>query len=159
MRYLFFLCILTFAAFSVSGQTKTLTNADLTKYRVQREKGEREYRENYAKLGFPSPEELAKRREESAAVYREFAAKLRAENAEAERIESERRANRRVYLPQYYIVNTQPDYGDLDYVYYGGRYYPRPPRQQYTQPGYYAGGQFWPTGSATPVRPLWIPRR
>ena len=53
--------------FAVSGisfaQTKTITNADLEKYRQKRLQAERELRENYAELGFPSPEELERQNE------------------------------------------------------------------------------------------------
>ena len=52
------------AAFAVGAQTKKVTNADLEKYRTERLKAEKDLRENYAKLGFPSPEELAKQQAE-----------------------------------------------------------------------------------------------
>ncbi|HEY0658675.1 MAG TPA: hypothetical protein VGD05_09385, partial [Pyrinomonadaceae bacterium] len=46
-------------------KTKTVTNADLEKFRQKRLQNEREYRENYEKLNFPSPDELARQREQS----------------------------------------------------------------------------------------------
>jgi hypothetical protein len=154
MKYLFLLCLVTMAAMSASSQTKTLTNEGLAKYRVEREKGEREYRENYAKLGFPSPAELEKRREENAAINHGFVARLLDERAEAEKAENRQRATRAVYIPQFYVQDSEPAYGGVGYGYYGGRYRSGQPVQKYIQPGYFAGGQFWPTGSATLPRPL-----
>ena len=43
-------------------QTKTVTNSDLEKFRQKRLQSERQYRENYERLGFPSPEELERKR-------------------------------------------------------------------------------------------------
>ncbi len=45
-------------AISSMAQNKTVTNADLEKYRQARLAAEREYRENYERLGMPSPTEL-----------------------------------------------------------------------------------------------------
>ncbi|HSK72353.1 MAG TPA: hypothetical protein VK892_11690, partial [Pyrinomonadaceae bacterium] len=74
--------------FSVSSltfaQTKTITNADLEKQRQKRVQAEREYRENYKKLGFPSPEELERQIEESRIEREELSARLRAEKDEQE---------------------------------------------------------------------------
>ncbi|MGI8556207.1 MAG: hypothetical protein ACR2LT_07620 [Pyrinomonadaceae bacterium] len=41
--------------------TRTITNADLEKFRQKREQAERDYNENYQRLGMPSPEELKER--------------------------------------------------------------------------------------------------
>lgn len=66
--------------FSVSGaafaQTPTVTNADLEKFRQKRIKAEREYRENYEKMGFPSPEELEAQIEQSRIERAELSARL-----------------------------------------------------------------------------------
>lgn len=74
--------------FSVSSltfaQTKTVTNANLEKYRQKRVRAEREYRENYKKLGFPSPEELERQIEESRLEREELSARLQAEKDEKE---------------------------------------------------------------------------
>lgn len=54
---------LIFAFSSVAfAQMKTVTNADLEKFRQKRLEAEREYAENYKKLGFPSPEKLEQKR-------------------------------------------------------------------------------------------------
>ena len=44
---------------------KTITNADLEKYKQARLKAEAEYKEKYKELGMPSPEELEKQRDET----------------------------------------------------------------------------------------------
>lgn len=63
---LFFILFLNLSAISAAfAQTKTVTNADLEKFRQKRVQAEREYRENYEKLGFPSPEEMERSREQS----------------------------------------------------------------------------------------------
>lgn len=75
---IFSISSLTFA------QTKTITNADLEKHRQKRVRAEREYRENYKKLGFPSPEELEKQIEESRIRREELSARLQEEKDEKE---------------------------------------------------------------------------
>lgn len=62
---LFSLIFITAGVASAQTARKTITNADLEKYRVQREKSEADYRANYKKLGMPSPEELERQRAES----------------------------------------------------------------------------------------------
>ena len=57
-----FLSFILAFSFSAFAQTKTVTNADLEKFRQKRLQAEREYRENYERLGFPSPEELESKR-------------------------------------------------------------------------------------------------
>ncbi|QQS41294.1 MAG: hypothetical protein IPM63_18350 [Acidobacteriota bacterium] len=74
----FLLCL----AAAVSGQTKTVTNADLEKYREKRVAAEKDLRENYEELGFASPEERAQRIEE----YRRQKAELVDELRERDRV-------------------------------------------------------------------------
>ncbi|HEV7642911.1 MAG TPA: hypothetical protein VGO50_03130 [Pyrinomonadaceae bacterium] len=47
-----------------NNSAKTITNADMEKYRQERVKADDEYRRTYAEKGLPSPEELEKREEE-----------------------------------------------------------------------------------------------
>ena len=63
---LMFACSFTlvFAAVACS-QTRLVTNADLEKYRQKRVSAEKELNENYAKLGFESPDIRAKRNAQS----------------------------------------------------------------------------------------------
>jgi hypothetical protein len=158
---LFVLCLIFGAVGFAAAQTKPVTNADLEVYRQDRLKAEREYRENYARLGLPSPEELDARREKSRVEMEELSAKLRAERLERERIQAERNAS--AALAGGYYQSGQPgyqqqydgSYGDYGYGYgsyyspgtiYGRRRYLATPYQS----GYFAGGQFWPT----PIRPV-----
>ena len=71
-------------------QTLEITNADLEKFRAKRLAAEKELRENYAKLGFPSPDELAKQAEREAKERTALVDKLRADRLERERVEVER---------------------------------------------------------------------
>jgi hypothetical protein len=156
MKYLFFVFLIALTAIAVTAQVKPVTNADLDKYRLDRERAEREYRENYAKLGFPSPEELARRREKSNLESQEFARTLRAERLEMERLDAERQRASVYY--RYVPVDTWQQDGYYPYFWsYGGRYH-YPIRPVYSPPGYYAGGQFWPTPIRTPMpKPVWLP--
>lgn len=96
-RGLLFFVVLMIGGISVFAQTKTVTNADLEKFRAERLRVEKEYRENYAKWGMPSPEELEKRRQESAAELAATAERLRAERAEQERFEAQQRQQAEFY--------------------------------------------------------------
>lgn len=70
--------------FAQTGARKTVTNADLEKFRQKRLQAEADYRANYKKLGMPSPEEL----EEREAERRERNAELARQN-EIERAQNE----------------------------------------------------------------------
>lgn len=81
-RLLFILCLFFVAANSSAGQTRSVTNRDLEKFRQKRVQSEREYRENYGKLGFPSPEELDEQKAESRRKLSELSQQIEAENAD-----------------------------------------------------------------------------
>ncbi len=78
--------------FGLSGlaaaQNKNITNADLEKFKEKRLRTEREYRENYAKLGMPSPEDLEKSAERKRRENAEVAARLRVERLADERTQA-----------------------------------------------------------------------
>lgn len=74
------------------GQGRTVTNATLAKFQQQRLAAEREYRDNYERLGFPSPEELDRQREKDLAARLKLAEQLRQERLEKERLELERKS-------------------------------------------------------------------
>ena len=74
----------------VGAQTLEITNADLEKFRAKRLAAEKELRENYARLGFLSPEELAKQAEKESKERTELVDKLRADRLERERVDVER---------------------------------------------------------------------
>lgn len=108
--------LLSMASVSAFGQTPTVTNADLEKYRQERLKAERQLRENYEELGFPSPEELlaeeAKSRRERAAVVSEL----------TQRDISEARAEQELSGSTFRVpAFTYPNPAFVDY---GGRYAP-----------------------------------
>lgn len=140
-------------ALSSMAQSKVVTNADLEKYRQARLTAEREYRENYERLGMPSPAELERRREQSRIENERLSEKLRGEELERQRLSasSETYDQARVQI----LNIPQPQgYGPI-YFWSNGRRYRSPrPQYSYQQSGYVSGGTFWPTGSQTPSRPL-----
>ena len=84
MKHLFILALIFAAANLAVSQTKTVTNSDLENFRQKRLKAERDYRENYEKLGFPSPEELDRQSEQSKRELAKLARRIEAENARNE---------------------------------------------------------------------------
>ena len=91
IRLLFILTLISITAFSAAAQQRrTVTNDNLEKYRQKRVAAERDLRENYERLGFPSPEELERQNEESRQARAELADRLRMENLERERLGLER---------------------------------------------------------------------
>ncbi len=161
MRYLLFVVVLTSTVVLAAAQTKVLTNADFEKYRLEREKAEMEYRENYARHGFPSPEELEKRRRQEVTDNQQFVLLLTQQLAEEERIESQRRS-----MVYYRYTPPQVVEPTVEYPFWGtyNRAYRNPFVTPKGQSGYFAGGQFWPTPVRTPIRltthsPVWTPHR
>lgn len=74
------------------GQARsTVDNFALEKFKQQRLAAERDYRENYERLGFPSPEELDRQRDADMAARLELAQQLRQARLERERLDLERR--------------------------------------------------------------------
>ena len=74
-----------------TAQVKTVTNSTLQKFTQKRLAAERDYRENYERMGFPSPEELDRQREEDMKARLELAEQLRQARLEKERLELEQR--------------------------------------------------------------------
>lgn len=108
-QILLLLSLIFISANFALAQNRTITNDDLGKFREKRLAAERDYRENYERLGFPSPEELQKQIERSGVERAQLAERLRAENLEREQIaaqaqiaESEARNNRSQVLPDNY---------------------------------------------------------
>lgn len=87
-KLLFIVCSIFIAVEFVSAQTakRTVTNADLEKFRQKRLAAEKSYRENYEKLGFPSPEELEKERVESRKELARLSARIENENFQLEQM-------------------------------------------------------------------------
>ena len=156
-RLIIFLLVCLGLAGVVSAQTHTVTNMDLEKYRQQRIQADRDYRQNYQRLGLPSPEEIDRRLAAKHADMEELSGKLRTERLENERIDAARQQTVTVngtdsnyYVPQYDGGYYSTGYG------LGDRRFRR--FRQFRQPsGYFAGGQFWPTPRPI-VRPILSPR-
>lgn len=162
IRSLFLVFIFGALAAAAMAQGRTVTNADLDRYKAERVRGETDLRENYARLGFPSPEEMERREAVALKERNELVARLTRERIEQERIDAQIRAASAAYYasqPRTIVVQGANDAGILSYGYgynYGYGDWPviRPRRMGYEQPGYFAGGQFWPTGPRTPPQPL-----
>ena len=156
-KLLFCFCFTLSTVTYATAQARTVTNLDLEKYRVERNKAAADLRENYAKLGFSSPEMLERRRIESRSETEKLSAALRAERIERERIAAEREESAR--FAAYYrstLGETAPQDYSRQYYWSYGRRFRRPIVHGQTQTGYFAGGQFWPTGPATKPRPLFV---
>jgi hypothetical protein len=159
-KLLFVFCFMAATAAICFSQTRTVTNSDLEKYRRDRIKAETDLRENYTRLGFPSPEERARRDAQAAKEREELAARLQREELERERLEAERAAAESRAI-QYYPAPQQTQFspqfydGGFTYYWWNGRRF-RVPRVRipYQQPGYFAGGMFIPTGPSQRPQPL-----
>ncbi|HUF02718.1 MAG TPA: hypothetical protein VMM38_00930 [Aridibacter sp.] len=107
--------ILLSLAVAVSGQTKTVTNADLEEYRAKRIAAEKDLRENYEELGFASPEERARRIAEYRRQKSEYVDELR----ERDRVVIVQDDDPRYQGPPVIFPYPNPNFVD-----YGGRYAP-----------------------------------
>ena len=72
------------AAVSTLAQTKTVTNADLERFRVPRVESEKKLREDYAKMGFPSPEEIEKLNAQRRFRMEQYSTELSARRTQAQ---------------------------------------------------------------------------
>ena len=124
--------------------TRTVTNADLAKFRDRRLTAEQEYRDNYQRLGMPSPEELSEMRDRDMDARITLADQLRRARLEKERLELDRArldhdADRLALETR--MASAQEQYADFGAYggFYGGGY-------GYGFPGYYGNrGRFgWP---------------
>jgi hypothetical protein len=101
-QILLLLSLIFSIALTALAQTKTVTNSDLEKFRQKRLAAERDYRENYAKLGFPSPQELARQIAEDERKLEETSARLEAERIARERADA--------LDAQIYLLESQNNY-------------------------------------------------
>ena len=72
-------------------QVPTVDNFTLEKYQKQRIAAQRDYQENYARMGFPSPEELDRQREADMTARLQLADQLRQARLEQQRIDLQSR--------------------------------------------------------------------
>jgi hypothetical protein len=138
---------------------RTVTNSDLEGYRQQRVAAEQDLQQNYARMGFASPEEQARRNAESQQQLIALSRQLKAERLEQDRMDLQRDQLTLIMsapAPSGYYDNS----GDLFYPTYlgSGGGLGRGVRGR-TQQGYFGGGQFWPQGSRTPARPAIVQPR
>lgn len=118
-RWFFILALSFITAVSAVAQTRTVTNSDLEKFRQERLAAEKDLRDNYEKLGFPSPEELEKQIERSRVERAELSARLQADNLERERINLERQIAENEARNNYY--QSQPrNYSQYENDYFSG---------------------------------------
>ena len=140
VRILFLLCLSILAVAPAFGQTKSVTNAELEKFRQKRIQAEKDYRENYAKMGFPSPEELERQIEKSRVERDELSARLTAERLQREKVEAERteivRYNDQIrYFNSNTSILTDPGYySSYPNTIVFGRRFPRHRPNQYDYP-------------------------
>lgn len=121
-QILLLLGLIFISANFASAQKRTVTNADLEKFRQRRVQSETEYRENYQKLNLPSPEELEKRREQNGKELAQLSARLgkeRLEREEKQRDEEYRQAQYELYLRGYATQYNQSAFGGNGYYPFG----------------------------------------
>lgn len=126
-KVLFILCSIFITVGFASAQKTTrkiVTNLDLDKYKEQRLEAEKDLRENYEKLGFPSPEELEKQRKIEDEERTRLSEKLRRERLEREQIYYEQQYLQSQDTPDIYLIQNSNGY--RSYPFYGGGYYSNP---------------------------------
>lgn len=126
-----FIFIFVYAA---AAQTRTVTNADLEKFRQRRVQAEQDYRQNYERLGLPSPEELEKQREQNRKDLAELSARLQNENLERQQRQREEDYRQAQMNNQF----SQSAYGENGY--YTSGYVVGYP--YYGYPNYYGNGYY-----------------
>ena len=85
--FFFMLAMVTFGV----AQVPTIDNFTLEKYQKQRVAAQRDYEQNYARMGFPSPEELDRQREADMNARLQLADQLRQARLEQQRIDIQSR--------------------------------------------------------------------
>ena len=126
-RSIFVLCFVTLISGYAAAQTKTVTNADLEKFRQKREAGERSLKAYYAKKGLTEAE-VAKQQAADAKASEELSARLRSERLELEWLAHER-AEREAAPPQVNVYVPPQERNNTQYYVYENPYYPYFPRR------------------------------
>ncbi|MBK9155217.1 MAG: hypothetical protein IPM25_13535 [Chloracidobacterium sp.] len=135
MRTTAILAVIFVFATVASAQTRTVTNADLEKFRQARLKAEKDLEERYKEMGFPSPEELRKQAEKDRTEREALAKRLFEERMQRERQEAAREAAARAADSVQYYYSDRDQYSPGFYqAYFYPRYY-RPFRvRQFSPP-------------------------
>lgn len=81
IRVVLVMFLLAVAAFA---QAKVVTNADLEKFKTEREAADKRFRETYQQKGFKSPEEAARERQQKLGEYERYFEERRAADAAAQ---------------------------------------------------------------------------
>jgi len=115
---LFLSFILSCSAFAFA-QKKTVTNQDLEKFKQQRLQNEKNYRDNYERLGFPSPEALERKRVEDEKNLIEFSQQLETQRLQREAIRTETENQSLLLQNQYAPSPDYPNYNSGAYIYGG----------------------------------------
>lgn len=129
-----------FLSGAVLAQTLSVSNSDLSKFRDRRISAEKEYRENYLRLGMPSPEQIEKDRIAYIANTQELSARLRREAIEREAREAALIYESAVQRQTEHWPRTiggpvvAVPYFSGYYTSYGYRYQSQRPRQWYKRP-------------------------
>lgn len=111
----------TVGAVAQGNSGRTVTNADMEKYRNARVKADEDYRQNYEKRGMPSPEELERRETDRQKRFAEASNELREQRLNDEYNEYVRAAadySNAQRQQQVVYVDRHPNYGS-----YGGGFY------------------------------------
>ncbi len=106
-----------------NNSAKTITNADLEKYRQERVKADDEYRRTYAEKGLPSPEELEKREEERQQRLFTLSDQLAGERRIREYAEQMSAAANAANSDQQVIYVAQENGGYYPYIVGGGGFF------------------------------------
>ncbi len=117
-RILLFIGLAFISASAVAAQTRAVTNEDLEIYRQKRLAAERDLRENYERLGFPSPAEMQKQIERSNAERSALSARLEAEKLQRDQLDLERQRSEND------VQNRNRQYQTENNQRYEGNYFP-----------------------------------
>lgn len=147
-RSIFVLCFVVLCSGYAAAQAKTVTNADLEKFRQKREAGERNLKAYYAKKGLTDAD-VAKQEAADAKAREELSARLRSERLERQWLENER-MKREMAPPQVNVYVPQQERNNNGYIYQTpyNPYYPYYPYYPYGVPQNRQTGPRW---RATPM--------
>jgi hypothetical protein len=154
-RILVFLSLIFSISAVTFAQTKTVTNTDLETFRQKRLAAEKDYRENYARLGFPSPQELEKQLAEDKLELAELSERLRAQRLERERTNA-LDAQNNLLENQNYLLQTQTGTRAERNYFYGVAPFVYLPYNFYNLPRYrsnYRNRRNWRSNRMPPIRP------
>lgn len=157
-KVLFILCsiFITVSFASAQSAKRTVTNSDLEKFKQKRLIAERDLRENYEKLGFPSPEELEKQRKANDEVRQKLSERLLRERLQREQSQIEQLYWQSQNNSDVYYVQDSNGYGY--YPYYSGSYYNYPRRANFYYGNRYQQNRSYVTGGGYAIDGRYFPQ-